>query len=78
VANHVQHVHAQRFACLPDAEAAIAAYRARAGHRGAAPPLAVSCGPLCHRCSDPPHATRRRGRPAKMAPADGVGLSSRR
>jgi transposase len=35
VANHVRQVHAQWFACVPDAEAAIAAYEGRGqGHRG--------------------------------------------
>jgi hypothetical protein len=40
VADHVRHVHARWFACLPDAEAAIAAYTGQGqGHRGRRPRL---------------------------------------
>jgi transposase len=71
VADHIRHVHAQWFACLPDAEAAIAAYAGQGqGHRGRRPHLwryhAVRYAIVA--------ATRRtrrarRGRPAKMDPS---------
>jgi transposase len=70
VADHVRHVPAQGFACLPDAEAAIAAYAGQGqGHRGRRPHLwryhAVRYASVAA-----PRRTRRarRGRPAKRAP----------
>ena len=40
VADHVRHVQARWFACLPDAEAAIAEYEGQGqGHRGRRPRL---------------------------------------
>jgi hypothetical protein len=70
VAHHVQQVHAQWFACLPDAEAAMAAYEGQGqGHGGRRPRPGRS-----HAVRDAiVAATRRtrrarRGRPAKMAP----------
>jgi transposase len=70
VADHVRQVHAQWFACLPDAEAAIAAYEGRGqGHRGRRPRPwryhAVRYGII----AATRHTRRaRRGRPAKTDP----------
>ena len=70
VAAHVRQVHARWFACLPDAEAAVAVYEGRGpGHRGRRP------GPwryhaVRYRIVAETRRTRRarRGRPTKTAP----------
>ena len=70
VADHVRHVHARWFACLPDAEAAIAEYEGREqGRRGRRPRSwryhAVRYGIVAEtRCT----RRARRGRPAKTDP----------
>ena len=70
VADHVRHVYARWFACLPDAEAAIAEYEGRGqGRRGRRPRLWRYHAVRYHSVA----ATRctrraRRGRPAKMDP----------
>lgn len=70
VADHVRHVHARWFACLPDAEAAIAEYAGRGqGHRGRRPrPWRYHA--LSYRIVAETRRTRRarRGRPAKTDP----------
>src|SRR5499426_470200 len=70
VADHVRQVHAQWFACRPDAEAAIAAYEGRGqGHRGRRPrpwrshTLRYGIVAASRRTHRP-----RRGRPAKTDP----------
>jgi transposase len=69
VANHVQHVHAQWFACLPDAEAAIAAYEGQGqGHRGRRPrPWRYHAVRYAIVAATRRTRRARRGRPAKMA-----------
>ena len=66
VADHVRPVHARWFACLPDAEAAIAEYAGRGGNAAGA---GRALGGITRSAiaSLPPRATRRarRGRPAK-------------
>jgi hypothetical protein len=70
VADHVRHVHARWFACLPDAEAASAEYEGREqGRRGRRPRSwryhAVRYGIVAEtRCT----RRARRGRPAKTDP----------
>ena len=67
VTDHVQRVHARWFACLPDAEAAIAAYTARGqGRRGRRPRL-WRYHTVRYRIVAASRRTRRarRGRPAK-------------
>ena len=70
LADHGRHVHAQWFACLPDAEAAIAAYEGqRPGHRGRRPrPWRYHA--VRYRIVADTRRTRRpqRGRPAKTDP----------
>jgi hypothetical protein len=70
VADHVRHVQARWFACLPDAEAAIAEYAGRGqGHRGRRPrPWRYHA--LSYSIVAETHRTRRarRGRPAKTDP----------
>jgi transposase len=70
VANHVQHVHAQWFACLPDAEAAIAAYEGQGqGHCGRRPrPWRYHAVRYAIVAATRRTRRARRGRPAKMAP----------
>jgi len=70
VANHARHVHAQWFACRPDAEAAIAADQGQGqGHRGRHPrpwryhAVRSAIVAATRRTRRP-----RRGRPAKMDP----------
>src|SRR5262245_48981583 len=70
VADHVKHVQAQWFACLPDVEAAIAAYDHRGqGQRGRRPRL-WRYHAVRYRIIVEPRRTRRarRGRPAKTDP----------
>jgi transposase len=70
VAAHVQRVQARWFACLPDAEAAIAEYEGRGqGQRGRRSHL-WRYHIVCYRIVADPRRTRRarRGRPAKTAP----------
>jgi transposase len=70
LADHVRHVHARWFACLPDAEAAIAEYEGQGpGHRGRRPrPWRYHA--VRYRIVADTRRTRRprRGRPAKTAP----------
>jgi transposase len=70
LADHGRHVHAQWFACLPDAEAAIAAYEGQGpGHRGRRPrPWRYHA--VRYRIVADTRRTRRpqRGRPAKTDP----------
>ena len=70
VADHVRQVQARWFACLPDAEAAIAAYEGQGpGHRGRRPrPWRYHA--VRYRSMADTRRTRRarRGRPAKMDP----------
>src|SRR5207253_6934053 len=70
VAAHVRQVHARWFACLPDAEAAVAVYEGRGpGHRGRRPrPWRYHA--VRYRIVADTRRTRRarRGRPAKMDP----------
>jgi transposase len=70
LANHVRYVHAQWFACLPDAEAAIAAYEGQGqGHRGRRPRLWRYHAVRYHSVVATRHTRRsRRGRPAKLDP----------
>jgi transposase len=70
VAHHVQHVHAQWFACLPDAEAAIAAYEGQGqGHCGRRPrPWRYHAVRYAIVAATRRTRRARRGRPAKMAP----------
>jgi transposase len=70
VADHVRHVQARWFACLPDAEAAIAEYEGqRQGHRGRRPRLWRYHGVRYHIVAETRRTRRpQRGRPAKMAP----------
>jgi transposase len=70
LADHVRHVHARWFACLPDAEAASAEYEGQGpGHRGRRPrPWRYHA--VRYRIVADTRRTRRprRGRPAKTAP----------
>jgi hypothetical protein len=70
VADHVRHVQARWFACLPDAEAAIAEYEGqRQGHRGRRPRLWRYHVVRYHSVAETRRTRRpRRGRPATMAP----------
>jgi transposase len=70
VADHVRHVHARWFACLPDAEAAIAEYEGQGpGHRGRRPRLWRYHAVRYHSVAATRRTRRtRRGRPAKMEP----------
>jgi transposase len=70
VADHVRHVQARWFACLPDAEAAIAEYEGqRQGHRGHHPRPWRYHRVRYHSVAETRRTRRpRRGRPAKMAP----------
>jgi transposase len=70
VADHVRQVQARWFACLPDAEAAIAAYEGqRPGHRGRRPRLWRYHAVRYHSMAETRRTRRaRRGRPAKMDP----------
>jgi transposase len=71
LADHVRHVHARWFACLPDAEAAIAEYEGQGpGHRGRRPrPWRYHA--VRYRIVADTRRTRRprRGRPAKTDPS---------
>ena len=70
VADHVKGVQAQWFACLPDAEAAIAAYEGRGPGRRGRPPRPWRYHTL-HYCIIPDTRCMRRarrGRPAKAEP----------
>jgi transposase len=70
LADHVTRVHAQWFACLPDAEAAIAEYEGRGqGRRGRHPRPWRYHAVRYHAVADTRFTRRaRRGRPAKAAP----------
>jgi transposase len=70
VADHVKHVHARWFACLPDAEAAIAEYDHRGqGQRGRRPRLWRYHAVRYRSIADTRRTRRaRRGRPAKTDP----------
>jgi transposase len=70
VADHVKHVQARWFACLPDAEAAIAEYEHRGqGQRGRRPRLWRYHAVRYRSIADTRRTRRtRRGRPAKMDP----------
>jgi len=70
VADHVRQVHAQWFACVPDAEAAIAAYEGRGqGHRGRRPRPWRYHAVRYDIVAATRHTRRaRRGRPAKTDP----------
>ena len=70
MADHVRHVHARWFACLPDAEAAIAEYEGQGqGHRGRRPRLWRYHVVRYHSVAATRRTRRaRRGRPAKMDP----------
>jgi transposase len=71
VADHVRQVHARWFACLPDAEAAIAAYEGQGpGHRGRRPRLWRYHAVRYHSMAVTRRTRRaRRGRPAKLDPS---------
>jgi transposase len=70
LADHVRRVPAQWFACLPDAEAAIAEYEGQGqGHRGRRPCLWRYHAVRYHSVAETRRTRRaRRGRPAKMDP----------
>jgi hypothetical protein len=70
LADHVRRVHARWFACLPDAEAAIAEDAGQGqGHRGRRPRLWRYHAVRYHSVAETRRTRRaRRGRPAKMAP----------
>src|SRR5215471_12444284 len=70
VADHVTRVQAQWFACLPDAEAAIAAYEGRGPGRRGRQPQAWRYHGVRYRVVADTRRTRRarRGRPAKTDP----------
>lgn len=70
VADHIKRIQAQWFACLPDAEAAIAEYEGRSqGRRGRRPRLWRYHTVHYHLVADTRHTRRaRRGRPAKTEP----------
>jgi transposase len=70
VADHVRHVQARWFACLPDAEAAITEYEGQGqGHRGRRPRLWRYHVVRYHSVAETRRTRRpRRGRPAKMDP----------
>jgi transposase len=68
VADHARHVQARWFACLPDAEAAIAEYEGQ-GHRGRRPHLWRYHAVRYHSVAATRRTRRaRRGRPTKMDP----------
>ena len=68
VADHVRQVQARWFACLPDAEAAIAEYAGQ-GHRGRRPRFWRYHAVRYHSVADTRRTRRaRRGRPAKLDP----------
>ena len=71
VADHVRQVHAQWFACRPDAEAAIAAYEGRGPGRRGRQPRPWRYHTLRYGIVAESRRTRRarRGRPAKTDPA---------
>ncbi len=68
VADHVKRVHTQWFACLPDAEAAIAVYEGRGSGRRGRRPRPWRYHTVRYRLVAETRHTRgaRRGRPAKM------------
>jgi hypothetical protein len=68
--DHMRHVHAQWFACLPDAEAAIAAYEGQGqGRQGRRPRLWRYHAVRYHSVAATRRTRRaRRGRPAKLDP----------
>jgi transposase len=70
VADHVKRVQAQWFACLPDAEAAMAAYEGRGPGRHGRPPRPWRYHTLRYRIIPDTRCMRRarRGRPAKTEP----------
>jgi len=70
VADHVRHVHARWFACLSDAEAAIAEYEGRGPGRRGRRPRPWRYHTVRYRSVAAIRRTRRarRGRPAKTAP----------
>src|SRR5712691_8133190 len=70
LAAHVARVHARWFACLPDAEAAIAEYEGRGQGRRGRRPRPWRYHAVRYRIVADTRRTRRahRGRPAKMAP----------
>src|SRR5262249_56849783 len=70
VADHVKRVQAQWCACLPDAEAAIAAYEGRGPGRRGRQPQAWRYHGVRYRVVADTRRTRRarRGRPAKTDP----------
>jgi transposase len=70
VADHARHVQARWFACLPDAEAALAAYEGQGpGHRGRRPRLWRYHAVRYQSVAETRRTRRpRRGRPAKLAP----------
>jgi hypothetical protein len=70
VADHVRQVQAQWFACLPDAEAAIAAYEGRGPSRRGRRPRPWRYHMVCDGIVAASRRTRRprRGRPAKTDP----------
>ena len=70
VADHVRHVQARWFACLPDADAAIVEYAGQGpGHRGRRPRLWRYHAVRYHSVAATRRTRRaRRGRPAKMEP----------
>jgi transposase len=70
VADHARHVQARWFACLPDAEAAIAEYEGQGpGHRGRRPRLWRYHAVRYHSVAATRRTRRpRRGRPAKLDP----------
>ena len=70
VADHVKHVQARWFACLPDAEAAIAAYEGRGPGRQGRRPRPWRYHAVRYRSVADTRRTRRarRGRPAKTDP----------
>jgi transposase len=70
LADHVRHVHARWFACLPDAEAAIAEYEGQGPGRRGRRPRPWRYHAVRYRSVADTRRTRRprRGRPAKTAP----------
>jgi hypothetical protein len=70
VADHARQVHARWFACLPEAEAAMAEYEGQGlGHRGHRPRLWRYPAVRYHSVAAPRRTRRtRRGRPAKLDP----------
>ena len=69
LADHVRHVQARWFACLPDAEAALAEYEGQGpGHRGRRPVPGGITQSVSQRGSTRRTRRPRRGRPAKTDP----------